>query len=72
MEWKTELSVESLRWTLDGGDEGAPGTSHRWGSPLYVGVFLATTHTNAVGIVMDELRAEWSPKLARFLEQSFK
>ncbi|XP_015524843.1 protein KIAA0100 [Neodiprion lecontei] len=72
MGWNTELSVESLRWTLDSEDEGAPGTSHRWGSPLYVGVFLATTRPNAVGVFLDELRAEWSPKLARFLEQSFK
>ncbi|XP_015603116.1 protein KIAA0100 isoform X2 [Cephus cinctus] len=70
-EWNTELAIKSLRCSLDGADVGVPEDSHHWGSPLSVGVFLATTRTNAIGIALSDLRTEWSLKLAKFLEQGF-
>ena len=70
-EWNTELMIESLCCGLNGADTSIPETVHRWENPLSVGVFLATTSTNGVGIVLDALRMEWSLELAKFLEQGF-
>lgn len=47
-------------------------TEHSWGSPLSIGVFLATTRNNAVGIVVDSLKTEWSLTISKFLEQAIK
>ncbi|XP_015437113.1 PREDICTED: protein KIAA0100 [Dufourea novaeangliae] len=70
--WNTELVVESLYCTLNGPNTATSETSHRWGTPLSVGVLLATTRTNAIGIAVDALVTEWSLELARFLEEAFK
>ena len=61
--------IESLCCALNGTNTSIPETVHRWGNPLSVGVFLATTSTNGVGIVLDALRTEWSLELAKFLKQ---
>ncbi|XP_063972266.1 protein hobbit isoform X1 [Diachasmimorpha longicaudata] len=71
-DWTTKLLIESLRCTLNGQDPGIPKTTHHWGNPLSVGVLVATTHKNAVGIAMNALRTEWSLELGRFLQQSLK
>nr|XP_050857264.1 protein KIAA0100 isoform X1 [Vespula vulgaris] len=68
----TELIIESLFCALNGAVTNNLETSHCWGSPLSVGVLLATTRTNAIGIAVDALVTEWSLDLARFLEQAFK
>ncbi|XP_076622390.1 bridge-like lipid transfer protein family member hobbit isoform X1 [Colletes latitarsis] len=70
--WNTELVVESLYCTLNGSSTVTAETSHRWGTPLSIGVLLATTRTNAIGIAVDALVTEWSLELARFLEEAFK
>lgn len=70
--WNTELVVESLYCTLNGSNTVMSETSHRWGTPLSIGVLLATTRTNAIGIAVDALVAEWSLELARFLEEAYK
>lgn len=70
--WNTELVVESLYCTLNGSSTVTSETSHRWGTPLSIGVLLATTRTNAIGIAVDALVAEWSLEFARFLEEAFK
>uniref|UniRef100_A0A0C9R695 KIAA0100 protein n=1 Tax=Fopius arisanus TaxID=64838 RepID=A0A0C9R695_9HYME len=71
-DWTTKLLIESLRCTLNGQDPGIPKTTHHWGNPLSVGVLVATTHKNAVGIAMDALRAEWSLELGEFIQQSLR
>lgn len=68
----TELIVESLYCALNGANNNISETSHQWGSPLSVGVLLATTRSNAVGIAVDALVTEWSLELAKFLEQAYK
>ncbi|XP_053971021.1 protein hobbit [Hylaeus volcanicus] len=70
--WNTELVVESLYCTLNGSSTVTEETSHRWGTPLSIGVLLATTRTNAIGIAVDALVTEWSLELARFLEEAYK
>ncbi|XP_012140233.2 bridge-like lipid transfer protein family member hobbit [Megachile rotundata] len=70
--WNTELVVESLYCTLNGSNTVSLETSHQWGTPLSVGVLLATTRTNAIGIAVDTLVTEWSLELARFLEEAYK
>ncbi|KOC61463.1 UPF0378 protein KIAA0100 [Habropoda laboriosa] len=69
--WNTELVVESLYCTLNGSSSIPSETSHRWGTPLSIGVLLATTRTNAIGIAIDSLVTEWSLELARFLEEAY-
>lgn len=68
----TELVVESLYCALNGMNSSISETSHQWGSPLSVGVLLATTRSNAIGIAVDALVTEWSLELAKFLEQAYK
>ncbi|XP_012235996.2 protein hobbit isoform X1 [Linepithema humile] len=68
----TELVVESLYCALNGTNGNISETSHQWGTPLSVGVLLATTRTNAIGIAVDALITEWSLELAKFLEQAYK
>ncbi|CAL1687541.1 unnamed protein product [Lasius platythorax] len=68
----TELVLESLYCTLNGANGNISETSHQWGSPLSIGVLLATTHNNAIGIAVDALITEWSLELAKFLEQAYK
>lgn len=70
--WNTELVVESLYCTLNGSNAITLETSHRWGTPLSIGVLLATTRTNAIGIAVDALVTEWSLELARFLKEAYK
>ncbi|OAD59560.1 hypothetical protein WN48_08668 [Eufriesea mexicana] len=70
--WNTELVVESLYCTLNGSSAIISETSHRWGTPLSIGVLLATTRTNAVGIAVDALVTEWSLELAGFLEEAYR
>ncbi|XP_076248425.1 bridge-like lipid transfer protein family member hobbit [Calliopsis andreniformis] len=70
--WNTELVIESLYCTLNGSNTVTSETSHRWGTPLSIGVLLATTRTNAIGIAIDALVTEWSLELARFLEEAYK
>ncbi|XP_017893303.1 protein KIAA0100 [Ceratina calcarata] len=70
--WSTELVVESLYCTLNGSNTVISETSHRWGTPLSIGVLLATTRTNAIGIAVDALVTEWSLELAKFLEEAYK
>ncbi|KAG7211126.1 hypothetical protein KM043_010452 [Ampulex compressa] len=70
--WNAELVVESLYCSLNGASAASPEASHRWGTPLSVGVLLATTRANAVGIAIDALVTEWSLELARFLEQAYR
>ncbi|XP_034174708.2 bridge-like lipid transfer protein family member hobbit [Osmia lignaria lignaria] len=70
--WNTELVVESLYCTLNGSNTVTLETSHQWGTPLSVGVLLATTRTNAIGIAVDTLVTEWSLELARFLQEAYK
>lgn len=70
--WSTELVVESLCCALNGSNTVTSETSHRWGTPLSIGVLLATTRTNAIGIAVDALVTEWSLELARFLEEAYK
>ncbi|XP_029672789.1 protein KIAA0100 isoform X1 [Formica exsecta] len=68
----TELVLESLYCTLNGANGNISEMSHQWGSPLSIGVLLATTRNNAMGIAVDALIAEWSLELAKFLEQAYK
>ncbi|KAG5306877.1 K0100 protein, partial [Acromyrmex insinuator] len=68
----TELVVESLYCALNGANNNISETSHQWGSPLSIGVLLATTRSNAIGIAVDALITEWSLELAKFLEQAYK
>jgi len=68
----TELVVESLYCTLNGINGNVSETSHQWGTPLSIGVLLATTRINAIGIAVDALIMEWSLELAKFLEQAYK
>ncbi|XP_018400358.1 PREDICTED: protein KIAA0100 [Cyphomyrmex costatus] len=68
----TELVVESLYCALNGANNNISETSHQWGSPLSIGVLLATTRSNAIGIAVDALVTEWSLELAKFLEQAYK
>lgn len=68
-EWNTELTLESLSCAFNNATPNAPELVHKWGNPLSVGVFLATTRKNAVGIALDALRTEWSLELAKFLER---
>lgn len=68
----TELVVESLYCALDGVNGNISETSHQWGSPLSIGVLLATTRSNAIGIAVDALVTEWSLELAKFLEQAYR
>lgn len=70
--WNTELVVESLYCTLNGSSTIISETSHQWGTPLSIGVLLATTRTNAVGIAVDALVTEWSLELAGFLEEAYR
>lgn len=70
--WNTELVVESLYCTLNGSSTVTSETSHRWGTPLSIGVLLATTRTNAIGVAVDALVTEWSLELVRFLEEAYK
>ncbi|KOX78506.1 hypothetical protein WN51_07913 [Melipona quadrifasciata] len=70
--WNTELVVESLYCTLNGSNGITLETSHRWGTPLSIGVLLATTRTNAIGIAVDALVTEWSLELAKFLKEAYK
>ncbi|XP_034951381.1 protein KIAA0100 [Chelonus insularis] len=69
-DWNKKLMIESLRCSLNGTNTGTLDITHQWGNPLSVGVLVATTHPNAVGIVLDSLRTEWSLELAKFLEQA--
>ncbi|XP_066587198.1 protein hobbit isoform X2 [Prorops nasuta] len=71
-ECNTKLTVESLYCTLNDAGMNIHETSHQWGSPLSIGVLLATTRNNGLGIAVDALRIEWSLELAKFLEQAFK
>lgn len=64
--------MESLYCTLNGSNTIISETSHRWGTPLSIGVLLATTRTNAIGIAVDALVTEWSLELARFLKEAYK
>ncbi|XP_014476959.1 PREDICTED: protein KIAA0100 [Dinoponera quadriceps] len=68
----TELVVESLYCALNGVNGNVSETSHQWGSPLSVGVLLATTRSNAIGIAVDALVTEWSLELAKFFEQAYR
>lgn len=68
----TELVIESLYCALNSTNGNISETSHQWGTPLSVGVLLATTRTNAIGIAVDALVTEWSLELAKFLEQAYK
>ncbi|XP_018367611.1 PREDICTED: protein KIAA0100 isoform X1 [Trachymyrmex cornetzi] len=68
----TELVVESLYCALNGANNNISETSHQWGSPLSIGVLLATTRSNAIGIAVDAFITEWSLELAKFLEQAYK
>lgn len=68
----TELVLESLYCTLNGANSNISEMSHQWGSPLSIGVLLATTRNNAIGIAVDALITEWSLELAKFLEQVYK
>ena len=70
-QWNTKLMMGSLRCSLTDSEPGIPALSHHWGNPLSIGVLVATTRPNAVGIVLDTLRSEWSLELARFLQQGF-
>lgn len=64
--------IGSLRCALSGTEPGIPEAAHNWGNPLSIGVLVATTGPNAVGIVLDTLRTEWSLEFARFLQQGFR
>lgn len=68
----TEFVVESLYCALNGVNGNASEISHQWGSPLSIGVLLATTRSNAIGIAVDALVTEWSLEFAKFLEQAYK
>ncbi|XP_020279424.1 protein KIAA0100 [Pseudomyrmex gracilis] len=68
----TELVVESLYCALNGSNSNVSEISHQWGSPLSIGVLLATSHSNAMGIAVDALVTEWSLELAKFFEQAYK
>ncbi|KAG6797637.1 hypothetical protein HZU73_06957 [Apis mellifera caucasica] len=70
--WNTELVIESLYCTLNGSNAFISESSHQWGTPLSIGVLLATTRTNAIGIAVDALVTEWSLELAKFLEEAYK
>ncbi|XP_043282717.1 protein KIAA0100 isoform X2 [Venturia canescens] len=70
--WNTKLMIGSLRCALSGTEPGIPEAAHNWGNPLSIGVLVATTGPNAVGIVLDTLRTEWSLEFARFLQQGFR
>lgn len=58
--------------TLNGSNAFISESSHQWGTPLSIGVLLATTRTNAIGIAVDALVTEWSLELAKFLEEAYK
>ncbi|OXU27590.1 hypothetical protein TSAR_008120 [Trichomalopsis sarcophagae] len=68
-EWNTRLTLESLCCAFNATNANVSDATHRWGNPLSIGVFLATTRKNAVGIAIDALRTEWSLELAKFLER---
>ncbi|XP_014209605.1 protein KIAA0100 [Copidosoma floridanum] len=68
-EWNTELTLESLCCAFSGNSAGSSESTHQWGNPLSIGVFLATTRKNAIGIALNALRTEWSLELAKFLER---
>ncbi|XP_014224965.1 protein KIAA0100 isoform X1 [Trichogramma pretiosum] len=72
LDWNTELTLESLCCAFNGTSNTVPEANHRWGCPVSIGVFLATTRSNAIGIVIDSLRTEWSLELARFLERGLQ
>ncbi|XP_008551272.1 protein hobbit [Microplitis demolitor] len=68
-DWKIKLMMESLKCALNGNTTHTLDTCHHWGSPLSVGVLVATIHPNAIGIALDALRTEWSLEFARFLKE---
>ncbi|XP_011503485.1 PREDICTED: UPF0378 protein KIAA0100 [Ceratosolen solmsi marchali] len=67
-EWNTELSFESLCCAFNNTSRNILELTHQWGNCLFIGIFLATTQKNAIGIVLDGLRMEWSIELVKFLE----
>ncbi|XP_058805315.1 protein hobbit isoform X2 [Phymastichus coffea] len=67
--WNTEFTLESLSCALNGTTSSASDSTYEWGKPLSIGVFLVTTRENAVVVVVDALRTEWSLQLAKFLER---
>lgn len=67
--WNTEFALESLCCALNGTTTSAFDSYYEWGNPLSIGVFLVTTRQNAVVVVIDALRTEWSLQLAKFLER---
>ncbi|CAG5089025.1 Similar to KIAA0100: Protein KIAA0100 (Homo sapiens) [Cotesia congregata] len=71
-DWKIKLMMESLKCALNESAARKMEASHHWGSPLSVGVLVATIHPNAIGIALDVLRTEWSLEFAKFLKVGIK